>query len=77
MFCYQCEQTDRSGASPGCGGPVGNCGKNAITSDLQDLLLHAVKGIAQYATRARALGVPDDEASEFILYAVFTTRRTG
>jgi hydroxylamine reductase len=73
VFCYQCEQTDRSGANPGCGGPVGNCGKNAITSDLQDLLLHAVKGIAQYATRARSLGVPDDEASEFILYAVFTT----
>lgn len=73
MFCYQCEQTDRTGAIAGCGGPIGNCGKDAITSDLQDLLLHAVKGIAQYASRARALGVPDDEATEFILYAVFTT----
>ena len=73
MFCYQCEQTDRTGTIAGCGGPVGNCGKDAITSDLQDLLLHAVKGIAQYASRARALGAPDDEATEFILYAVFTT----
>lgn len=73
MFCYQCEQTDRTGTIAGCGGPVGNCGKDAITSDLQDLLLHAVKGIAQYASRARALDAPDDEAAEFILYAVFTT----
>jgi len=73
VFCYQCEQTDRTGTIAGCGGPVGNCGKDAITSDLQDLLLHAVKGIAQYASRARALGAPDDEATEFILYAVFTT----
>jgi len=73
VFCYQCEQTDRTGSIAGCGGPVGNCGKDAITSDLQDLLLHAVKGIAQYASRARALGAPDDEATEFILYAVFTT----
>ncbi|HEX6969866.1 MAG TPA: hydroxylamine reductase [Micromonosporaceae bacterium] len=72
MFCYQCEQTDRSGVIAGCT-VLGNCGKNAATSDLQDLLIHAVKGIAQYAAKARALGAPDDEAAEFILYAVFTT----
>jgi len=73
MFCFQCEQTDRSHAVLGCAGPVGNCGKGAVASDLQDLLIHAVKGIAQYAERARALGAADDEAAQFILYAVFTT----
>lgn len=73
MFCYQCEQTDRSGLVVGCAGPLGNCGKDPGTSDLQDLLIHAVKGIAQYAAKARALGAPDDAAAEFILYAVFTT----
>lgn len=73
MFCYQCEQTDRSGATAGCAGPLGNCGKNPVTSDLQDLLIHAVKGIAQYAAKARALGAGDDEAAAFILYSVFTT----
>ncbi|MFE6286079.1 hydroxylamine reductase [Streptomyces sp. NPDC057877] len=73
MFCYQCEQTDRTGDVPGCAGPLGNCGKDPETSDLQDLLLHAVKGIAQYATKARALGAADDEAAGFILFSVFTT----
>lgn len=73
MFCFQCEQTDRTGTVIGCGGPVGNCGKDAPTSDLQDLLVHAVKGIAQYATKARALGSPDDEAAGFILFSVFNT----
>ncbi|MFI2435879.1 hydroxylamine reductase [Streptomyces sp. NPDC018693] len=73
MFCYQCEQADRTGAVHGCAGPVGNCGKDPATADVQDLLIHSVKGIAQYASRARALGVPDDEAARFVLYAVFTT----
>jgi hydroxylamine reductase len=73
MFCFQCEQTDRSGAVPGCAGPLGNCGKTPDTSDLQDLLMHAVKGIAQYASKARVLGAADDEAAGFILYSVFTT----
>ena len=73
MFCFQCEQTDRTGTVPGCAGPLGNCGKTPETSDLQDLLIHAVKGIAQYAVKARALGAADDEAAGFILYAMFTT----
>lgn len=73
MFCYQCEQTDRSNPSAGCSTAKGMCGKDATTSDLQDLLVHAVKGIAQYTKRARALNVPDKAADEFILYAMFTT----
>ncbi|MBX6388332.1 MAG: hydroxylamine reductase [Frankia sp.] len=73
MFCYQCEQTDRTGEAPGCAGPVGNCGKDPVTADMQDVLIHMVKGIAQYSARARALGAPDDEAAAFILYAMFTT----
>jgi hydroxylamine reductase len=73
MFCYQCEQTDRSNAASGCSTTKGMCGKDATTSDLQDLLIHAVKGIAQYAKRARALNVSDKAADEFILYAMFTT----
>ncbi|PJN29363.1 hydroxylamine reductase [Kitasatospora sp. CB02891] len=73
MFCYQCEQTDRTGTVPGCAGAIGNCGKDAATSDLQDLLIHAAKGVAQYAAEARALGAADDEADRFLLYSVFTT----
>ncbi|MCL2471866.1 MAG: hydroxylamine reductase, partial [Propionibacteriaceae bacterium] len=73
MFCYQCEQTSRSGERPGCFASVGNCGKDETTADLQDLLLYMLQGIGQYATRARALGVTDREVDEFILYAAFTT----
>lgn len=68
MFCYQCEQT----ASGGCT-QVGVCGKDAETAALQDLLLHATKGISQYANRLRALGVRDLEADRFTLETLFTT----
>jgi hydroxylamine reductase len=50
-----------------------NCGKDATTADLQDLLLYVVQGIGQYNKRARALGVADDKATEFAMFAVFTT----
>ncbi|MEK2603901.1 hydroxylamine reductase [Burkholderia arboris] len=73
MYCYQCEQTDRTGARPGCASAKGNCGKDATTADLQDLLVHAVKGIAQYGAIARAAGAPDRDADRFVLYAMFTT----
>ncbi|MDP3589710.1 MAG: hydroxylamine reductase, partial [Methylobacter sp.] len=73
MFCYQCEQTDRSNAVSGCATAKGMCGKDATTSDLQDLLVHGVKGIAQYAKRARTLNAPDNAAGDFMLYAMFTT----
>lgn len=73
MFCYQCEQTDRTGARPGCASAKGNCGKDSTTADLQDLLVHAVKGIAQYGAIARTMGVPDRDAERFVLYAMFTT----
>jgi hydroxylamine reductase len=73
MFCYQCEQTDRSNVVSGCATAKGMCGKDATTSDLQDLLIHGVKGIAQYAKRARALNASDNAAGDFMLYAMFTT----
>jgi hydroxylamine reductase len=73
MFCYQCEQTFRSEEGAGCAGPKGMCGKDASTSDLQDVLLHVCEGIGQYLHRARPLGATDAEADRFILYAFFTT----
>ncbi len=74
MFCYQCEQTTRSSnGADGCSSDVGNCGKTRETSDLQDLLIYAVKGIAQYDWKARKLGEGDREAARFILHAMFTT----
>jgi hydroxylamine reductase len=69
MFCYQCEQ-----AAKGTGCTVkGVCGKDERVSALQDLLLHAVKGISMYAHRASLLGARDAAVDEFTLQAVFST----
>ena len=69
MFCYQCEQTAK-----GTGCTVqGVCGKDETCAILQDLLLYAVKGIAQYAHRARQLGATHPEVNAFTVEALFAT----
>jgi hydroxylamine reductase len=69
MFCFQCEQTAK-----GTGCTVhGVCGKDPTTATLQDLLLHATKGLAMYAYRARALGAKTRELDVFVIEALFTT----
>lgn len=73
MFCYQCEQTQSDAGQLGCFGPKGACGKDSVTSDLQDLLIHVCKGIGQYAVRARSLGATDLAADRFVQYAIFST----
>ena len=69
MFCYQCEQTAKG---EGCT-VAGVCGKDPRTAALQDLLLHAVQGVAQYAHRARKLGAADRDVDVFAIKALFTT----
>lgn len=69
MFCYQCEQTAKGTACT----TAGVCGKDGDTAALQDLLLHAAKGVSQYAHRARKLGVIDTEVDLFVVEALFTT----
>ncbi|MBI5546063.1 MAG: hydroxylamine reductase, partial [Deltaproteobacteria bacterium] len=68
-FCYQCEQTI---SGTGCT-QTGNCGKDPTTSVLQDLVVHAAKGIAMYAHRAQQLGVHDDAVGRAVIEALFTT----
>ncbi|MBL7214950.1 MAG: hydroxylamine reductase [Phycisphaerae bacterium] len=70
MFCYQCEQTI---GGKGCAKNVGVCGKTAETADLQDLLIHAVKGIAQYAHCAGQMGQADRHIDQFVVEALFST----
>src|ERR1019366_3871307 len=69
MFCYQCEQTSKG---EGCQ-TIGVCGKDDTTATLQDLLIHAVKGVSMYAYRARQLGAADAEVDSFTIQAVFAT----
>ena len=78
MFCFQCEQTmrpeaGRTDVAAGCATTKGVCGKDEVTADLQDLLVHQLKGIAQIRTRLSALGGADAEADSFVLFALFTT----
>ena len=69
MFCYQCEQTKQG---QGCE-VLGVCGKDENTATLQDLLIHALKGVSQYAHRAAQLGARDPEIDAFTLEAIFAT----
>jgi hydroxylamine reductase len=69
MFCYQCEQTAKG---TGCD-RTGVCGKEPDVAALQDLLIHAAKGISMYAHRAGKLGVHDHDVDHFIIEALFTT----
>jgi hydroxylamine reductase len=69
MFCYQCEQTTKG---TGCT-VTGACGKDATTATLQDVLLHATKGISMYAHRAAKLGARDRDVDVFVIEALFST----
>ncbi len=69
MFCYQCEQRAREKACTS----FGVCGKDPETAALQDLLIHACKGISWYAHRAYNLGKRDRDIDVFVVVSLFTT----
>lgn len=80
MFCYQCEQTDRTDSPDrpnlltfGCAASKGNCGKDATTAALQDVLVHVNLGIGQYAQKARELGSPEPQFAAHASFDLFTT----
>lgn len=66
MFCYQCQETAKN---TGCT-LAGVCGKKEETANLQDLLLHTVKGISLISEKA---GKVELEAGRFIVEALFMT----
>jgi len=52
MFCFQCEQTRlRKGCTT-----VGVCGKTPQVAELQDLLIHVVKGLSLYTNAVAKMG---------------------
>jgi len=69
MFCRQCEQTAKG---KGCDN-LGICGKNPEVSGLQDLLVHALKGVAIYGQKALELGIRDKNADRVLIEGLFTT----
>ncbi len=69
MFCYQCEQT---AGGAGCT-KFGVCGKNPEVAALQDLLIHAVKGLSHVVVEGKRHGVVDRSSDRFIAEAIFNT----
>ena len=69
MFCYQCEQTAKG---EGCT-KIGVCGKPSDVATLQDLLIHAMKGLSLYAVEARKIGINEPEINKFTCQALFST----
>ncbi len=71
MFCFQCQETAK-----GTGCTVrGVCGKEESTSDLQDLLIYNLKGIAVLVKSLQQAGAQVDLSSVglFLAQGLFTT----
>ncbi len=69
MFCFQCQETAKN---QGCT-VKGVCGKTSEVANLQDLLIHLLKGISVYGIKAKELNVNDAEVDLFIAAGLFTT----
>jgi len=70
MFCFQCQETIRN---EGCHYKKGACGKEAVTADLQDLLIYTLKGIAVLAEKDSSSTSSNREAGRFIAKSLFST----
>lgn len=70
MFCYQCEQTL---GGKGCV-KSGVCGKNPIVANLQDVLIHELKGIGFYGQKNLEKGLKiRSEINKFVVDSMFST----
>ena len=69
MYCFQCEQTFKGS---GCV-QVSTCGKDELTASLQDVLVNVLKGVSQYAHRARLAGAVSPAIDAFTIEAMFAT----
>ena len=71
MFCYQCQEALKN---TGCNVKVGMCGKPEDVANLQDVLIFALKGIAVYDQKGKALGIErDPELGKFVFESLFMT----
>jgi len=63
MFCYQCEEAAKG---VGCQTSIGVCGKPEGLSNLQDMLIFAIKGLSIAATKGRKDGKLDSSIEKTI-----------
>jgi hydroxylamine reductase len=57
----------------GCNLKQGVCGKKENTADLQDLLIHTLKGISVLSTKAIEKGISTEREDSFLLQSLFST----
>ncbi|MCP4575131.1 MAG: hydroxylamine reductase [Deltaproteobacteria bacterium] len=69
MYCFQCQETAKN---QGCT-VKGICGKPEETANLQDLLIHVLKGIGVYGEKAAELGVLDQGTGKSVSESLFST----
>jgi hydroxylamine reductase len=69
MFCYQCQETAGNEACT----KLGVCGKTDSTSNLMDVLIFLLKGIAIYVKRLEQFGISENKHGHFIAKALFLT----
>ncbi len=69
MFCNQCEQTTKG---EGCY-KWGACGKSPEVDALQDLMVYALRGLAEVIQVARPLGFDSRDADIFLGETLFST----
>jgi len=69
MFCFQCQETAKN---KGCT-IKGVCGKPEETANLQDLLIHVLKGIAAYSEKLKELGFRNKPTGFFVAKGLFAT----
>jgi len=69
MFCFKCQE---SAKNIGCT-VRGVCGKDETVSNLQDVLLYALKGLAFVATEGRKKGIVDAEVGKVLIEGLFAT----
>ena len=70
MFCHQCQETV---GNKGCSRKQGVCGKTSEVSDLQDLFIWVLKGIAFWGVKGKDFGVYDEKAAFFVDKGLFMT----
>ncbi|MGD9975816.1 MAG: hydroxylamine reductase, partial [Desulfatirhabdiaceae bacterium] len=69
MFCFQCQETAKN---TGCT-VRGVCGKPEETANLQDLLIHVMKGISVYGEKLKELGHVIRANDDFLAQGLFAT----
>lgn len=69
MFCYQCEQNVRFR----CLDQMGVCGKDDLTSKLQDILQYATQGLSYYTHILNQNNISTEKYDKYVIEALFTT----